>query len=88
MSAGLWDKHFLHKAGLAMDSRSDRCGNDRDDTYPRFWECTTLKSTFEEDASLFQEFRYREAPACFTTCGLAMELAGDVTGAFWIRSAV
>ena len=23
MSAGLWDKHLLHKAGLAMDSRCD-----------------------------------------------------------------
>ena len=33
MSAGLWDKHLLHKAELAMDSRCDRCGNDRDDTY-------------------------------------------------------
>ena len=33
-------------------------------------------------------FRHSEAPACLTTCGLAMELAGDVTGAFWIRSAL
>ena len=70
------------KAGLAMDSRCDRCGNDRDGTCHRFWECTALKSTYEEDSSLFQEFRYGEAPACLTTCGLAMELAGNVTGAF------
>ena len=83
MSAGLWHKHLFHKAKLAMGSRCDRCGNDRDDTYHRFWECKALKSTCEEDASLFQEFRYGEAPACLTTCGLAMELAGNVTGAFW-----
>ena len=83
MSAGLWDKHLLHKAGLAMDSRCDRCVNDRDDTYQRFWECTALKATFEEDASLFQEFRYGEAPACLTSCGLATELAGNVKGASW-----
>ena len=82
MSAGLWDKHLLLEAGLAMDSRCDRRGKDRDDTYHRFWECTALKSTYEEDASLFQEFRYGEAPACLTTCGLAVELAGNVTGAF------
>ena len=37
MSAGLWDKHLLHKAGLAVDSKCDRCGNARDDTHHRFW---------------------------------------------------
>ena len=80
VSAGLWDKHFLHKAGLATDSKCDRCGNPRDDTCHRFWECTALKSTYDEDASPFQDFRYCEAPACLTTCGLAMELAGDFQG--------
>ena len=87
MSAGLWDKHLLHKAGIALDSTCERCDNTRDDTYHRFWECTALKSTYDEDASLFQDFRYCEAPACLTTGGLAMELAGDVTGAFWTGSA-
>ena len=88
MSAGLWDKHLLHKAGIALDRTCERCGNIRDDTYHRFWECTALESTFDEVASLFQDFRKSEPPACLTSCGLAMELAGDVTGAFWIRSAV
>ena len=32
---------------------------------------------------MFNYFRYNEAPACITTCGLAPELAGDMTGAFW-----
>ena len=87
MSAGLWDKHLLQKAGIARDSTCERCGNTRDDIYHRFWECIVLKSTCDEDASLFQDFRYCEAPACLTSCGLAVELAGDVTGAFWTRSA-
>ena len=30
-----------------------------------------------------KDFRYDEAPACITTCGLATELAGDMAGALW-----
>ena len=83
MSVGMWDKHLLHKAGLALDSKCERCGNARDDIFHRFWTCTALKATYDEDASLFQDFTYNEAPACLTTCRLAIELAGDVTGPLW-----
>ena len=77
MSAGLWDKHLLHKAGLAMDSKCDRCGNARDDTCHRFWECAALRDTYDQDPTLFKDFC---CSACITTCGLATELAGWTGG--------
>ena len=36
MSAGMCDKHLLYKAGLALDSKCERCGKERDDIFHRF----------------------------------------------------
>ena len=62
-----------HQTGIALDRPCERCGSTRIDTNHRFWECTALKSTYDEDASLFQDFRSCKAPACLTTCGFALE---------------
>ena len=56
----------------------------RDDTYHRFWECTALKSTYDEDASLFQDFRHNWRPRASPPAALPW---GDVTGACWTGGA-